>query len=178
MDRRTLCKNLVFTWCKSPEVFRNNRKSVNAVQLCHWKSVHSFIVMFTVMEKLFSQWDIERERAVHAPWPQQMVWCSTTPLTVQAVEKYYASHTHKCVTCVRDETKACHSNYKAVLDKTLETPGVTNKKIKNNSPEVLWKLLTFFKISLRITDVTMNCQLQCLMGPLETQVLFVGCLIF
>lgn len=126
------CKNIVFIWSKLTEAFKNSWKIlwillfVVAVQLCHWKSMHSLSIMIIVIEKLFSQGN--SHRAVHALWPQQMVWYCATPLSVQAMGKYYGSHTQECVTWARveKEMRACHSNYKAVLDETLETPGVTN----------------------------------------------------
>ncbi len=126
------CKNLVLIWSQLTEVFKNSRKILSillfvvAVQLCHWKSMHSLSIMSIVIEKLFSQGN--SHRAVHALWPQQMVWYCATPLSVQALGKYYGSHTQECVTWsrVEKEKRACHFNYKAILDETLETPGVTN----------------------------------------------------
>lgn len=127
-----LTKKSSFNMIKSTEVFKSSRKHfwillfVVAVQLCHWKSMYSLSIMIIVIEKQFSQGN--SHRAVHALRPQQMVWYCATPLSVQAMGKYYGSDTQECSTWARveEETRACHSNYKALLDETLETPGVTN----------------------------------------------------
>lgn len=74
-----LLKNFVFIWCAIRKVFRNTRNIlfilfyVVAVQLC--------LRIVLVSWSFWSRNCFLRERAVHALWPQQMVWYCATPLS-------------------------------------------------------------------------------------------------